>query len=73
MLQNAIDVGSTADFGKPLSMTSDESSFQPADTTSFGLLRMAATLQDILKRFFGKLEIEQPIWPRISEQDTPST
>jgi hypothetical protein len=71
MLQSAIDVGTTADFGKPLSITSDGSSFQPVDTTSFGILRMAATLQDILKRFFGKLEIEQPIWPRISEQDTP--
>jgi len=71
MLQNAIDAGTTADFGKPLSMTSDESSVQPADTTSFDLLRTAATLQDILQRFFGKLEIEQPIWLRISEQHTP--
>ena len=71
MLQNAIDVGTTADFGKPLSMTSDESSFQPADATSFDLLRMAATLQDTLKRFFGTPEIEQPILPRISEQHTP--
>jgi hypothetical protein len=52
-------------------MTSDKSSFQPADTTSFDLLRMAAALQDILKRFFGKFEIEQPIWSRISEQYTP--
>jgi hypothetical protein len=57
----------------PLSMTSDENSFQPADTISFRLLRMAATLQDILKRFFEQLEIEKHIWPRISEQDTPST
>jgi hypothetical protein len=71
MLQSATDVGTTADFGRPLSMTSDESPFQPADTTSFGLLRMATMLQDILKHFFGKPEIEQPIWPRISEQDTP--
>jgi hypothetical protein len=37
----------------------------------FGLLQIAATLQDVLKRFLGKLEMEQPIWPRISEQDTP--
>lgn len=71
MLQSATDVGTTADFSMPLRMTSDENSFQPADTTSFGLLRMAAALQDVLKRFFGKLEIEQPIWPRISEQDAP--
>ena len=71
MLQSATDVGTTADFGRPLSMTSDESPFQPADTTSFGLLRMAVTLQDILKHIFGKLETEQPIRPRISEQDTP--
>jgi hypothetical protein len=59
MLQNAIDVGTTADFGKPLSMISGESSFQHAETTSFGLLRMAATLRDILKRFFGKLELRR--------------
>jgi hypothetical protein len=71
MLQSAADVGTTADFGRPLRMASDESSFQPADTTSFGLLRMAVMLQDILKHFFGALETEQPIWPRISEQDTP--
>ena len=71
MLQSATDVGTTADFGRPLRMTSDESSFQPAGTTSFGLLRMAVTLQDILKHIFGKLETEQPIRPRISEQDTP--
>lgn len=68
MLQNVIDVGTTADFGNPLSMTSDKGSYQPADTTSFGLLRVAAMLQDVFKGFF---EIEQTTWPRISEQDAP--